>query len=563
MKNRIVIVLATSIMLSLLVAACTQEATDSPIETTPVESGLTEVTVEEPVVLRVGGMARNDCWNPFSCTGIWNFGHLVIEGLSDRGSNSSGCEGVPRLAESWQVSEDGRTWTVKLHEGITFSDGTPFTAETAKWNFEWYAGSESLFEWFAETWDLQSVEVIDELTFKYTTADPIINSPDYDWVWWYMLNPNQWGDVPEEDLYTFEAYPPIGTGPYMVTEDVPGSYIIYDDRPEYYQGDPPIDRVVYSIYANADAIVSALITGEIDLTTPWMPPETYDALASDPNITVEEKEPYAGNIAWLVFNVYEAGVKNPAIDDPEVREAIDYAIDKQQIVDIALLGHGVVLPTSWNGVTDKEISPDLEVTPYDPIVANQLLDNAGYLDTDGDGIRETSDGIPLELSLVYPQEYSPAFTMSNMIAEWLGQIGIDVAPEAQEIGSFNSIVLDQHAYDMAISVMTHDIDAASMDFWFSCWSAESGSNSLNFAGYCNAEVDDLVSEYWFNTDLEARWEPMYEAQRILAADRPIITLAGQNSIQAYRNDRFEFPMDTCDVGVGMFDPLALLKAVVK
>ena len=102
-----------------------------------------------------------------------------------------------------------------------------------------------------------------------------------------------------------------------------------------------------------------------------------------------------------------------------------------------------------------------------------------------------------------------------------------------------------------------------MDFWFSCWSADSGSSSLNFPGYCNPEMDDLVAAYWFNEDPEARWEPMYEAQKIFADDRPLITLAGQNRIQAYRNDRFEFPEDTCDVSYGIFDPEGLMQAVVK
>jgi len=116
---------------------------------------------------------------------------------------------------------------------------------------------------------------------------------------------------------------------------------------------------------------------------------------------------------------------------------------------------------------------------------------------------------------------------------------------------------------MALNSETHDVDAASLDFWFSCWSAESGGNALNYPGYCNPEMDELVAEYWFNPDLEARWEPMYQAQQIFADDRPVISLAGANSIQAYRNDRFEFLMGTCDVAYGMFDPENLMEAVVK
>ena len=116
---------------------------------------------------------------------------------------------------------------------------------------------------------------------------------------------------------------------------------------------------------------------------------------------------------------------------------------------------------------------------------------------------------------------------------------------------------------MAIDAEPHDIDAASMDFWYSCWSADSGSGALNFAGYCNEEMDGLVYECWYSDDPEGRWEPMFQAQAILNQDRPIIILAGQNLLQAYRSDRFEFPLDTCDVGLGMVDPLSLLNATVK
>jgi ABC-type transport system substrate-binding protein len=76
-------------------------------------------------------------------------------------------------------------------------------------------------------------------------------------------------------------------------------------------------------------------------------------------------------------------------------------------------------------------------------------------------------------------------------------------------------------------------------------------------------MDDLVYAYWFSDDPVGRWDYMYEAQQIMADDRPFITLAGQNSIQAYRNDRFEFPLDTCDVSFNMFDPEGLLQAKVK
>lgn len=543
----------------------TEEATEAPEATTPPDEGEVEPTEppeeEEEVVLRVGHMRAVDCWNPYSCTSVWFWGHLIIEGFADHGPASEGCPGVPRLAESWEVSDDGRTWTIKLHEGITFSDGTPCTAQTVVDFINWFR--ENMAEWYAEALLMEEIEVVDELTLRYTTSEPILNSPEYDWQWWYILNPEIWGELEGDEIYSYEPDPLIGTGPYEIAEHEPGNYLILDARDDYYMGEPPIDRVVIRQFSNADAIVSALRGGEIDLTSPWMPPETADALLSMENVTVEEKPP--GRWYELVFNMAEGGIKHPAIEDAVVREAVDYAIDKEQIVEVALLGRGITCPTNWGCGPNyaDEMNPDLTVTPYDPEYARELLDDAGYVDSDGDGIRETPDGEPLEFRLLIETNVGPAITMADQIEDWLGAVGIQVTTESQEWGTWVANVLDNRDFDIAIYADSHDIDAASMDFWFSCWSAESGSAAFNWPGYCNPEMDDLVYQYWNSSDPEGRWEPMFEAQRILNEDRPIINLAGVNSIQAYRSDRFEFPLDTCDVAFGMYDPQGLLNAEVK
>jgi peptide/nickel transport system substrate-binding protein len=410
---------------------------------------------------------------------------------------------------------------------------------------------------------MESIEAVDELTIRYTTFEPILNSPDYDWEWWYILEPGYWSSLTEEEILTVDFNPPIGTGPYTLAEHVPGSHMIFEARDDYYRGKPPIDRFVYQIYSNPDALVNALLAGEIDVTTPWLPPESFEALLDKEGIEIEVKAP--GESTNLVFNVSSMGNKHPAIDDPIIREAVDYAIDKEQIVEVALLGHGIACPTNWNCGPNyaSELSPDLVVTPYDPAEANQLLEDAGYLDTDGDGIRETPDGQPLVFRLYFQAHVPAQVSMVDLLGDWLGNVGIDVESEAQESGTWYSLILDERDFDMALNTEIRDIDAASMDFWFSCWSAESGSAALNYPGYCNEEVDGLVYEFWNSTDLEARWEPMWEAQRILNQDRPFITLAGHNSFQAYRTDRFEFPLDTCDIDFGMFSNQGLLNTKVK
>ncbi len=581
MKKSLLSLLTVLVVISIAAGLASCAATEAPVpteapaptEVAPTEAAAEEPTevpatteapaAEEPVILRVGILADVDCWNPYACASVWFQGHLLLEGFTDHGPASTGCEGVPRLAESWEVSEDGRTWTIKLHEGITFSDGSPADAQAIVDFITWQWNSPEMQVWFAETVSMESIEALDDLTIQYTTTDPILNSPDYDWQWWYILPPDYWTQITDDEIYLVEYYPPVGTGPYVLSEHVPGSHMVFDAREDYYQGKPPIDRLVMQIYTNADALVSALVAGEIDLTTPWLPPEVYDKLAGDPNITVERKAP--GRWSELVFNMHPEGIKHPAIDDPKVREAIDYAIDKEQLVEIALLGQGLTCPTNWGcGPNfEGEMNPDLVVTPFDLEMANQILEEAGYVDTDGDGIRETPDGEPLEFRLIYQIETATDLTMAELMAATLQEAGIGLQIEGQEWGTWFSTVLDERDFDLAIDTETHDIDPASMDFWFSCWSADSGSAALNYPGWCDEEVEGLVYEFWYSTDPEGRWEPMFKAQEILNQQRPIINLAGHNSIQAYRNDRFEFPMDTCDVDFGMFSSVGLLNATVK
>lgn len=538
------------------------DAVEAPAAT-EVPEAAEEPEEAEPVILRAGILNDVDCWNPYACASVWFEGHLLIEGFTDHGPASTGCEAVPRLAESWEVSEDGLTWTIKLHEGITFSDGSPADAQAIVDFITWQWNSPEMQVWFAETLAMESIEALDDLTIQYTTTDPIINSPDYDWQWWYILPPDYWTQLSDEEIYMVEYYPPIGTGPYVLTEHQPGNYMIFDAREDYYMGKPPIDRVVLQIFANADALVSALVAGEIDITTPWLPPEVYDTLANAENVTVETKPP--GPWSELVFNMHPDGMKHPAIEDPKVREAIDYAINKDQLIEIALMGQGITCPTNWGcGPNfEDELNPDLVVTPFDLTMANQILDDAGYADTDGDGVRETPDGEPLVFRLLYQVENGADLTIAELMAGTLREAGIELEIESQEFGTWFTTVLDARDFDLAIDTETHDIDPASMDFWFSCWSADSGSAALNYPGWCDEEMEGLVYEYWFSTDPVERWEPMFAAQEILNQQRPIINLAGLNSIQAYRNDRFEFPLDTCDVDYGMFSSQGLLNAVVK
>jgi peptide/nickel transport system substrate-binding protein len=506
----------------------------------------------EPVVLRVGGVDDIDCWNPFACSEIYEFEPPVYEGLYSRGRNLA-CDGEPQLAKSMEVSEDGLTWTITLQEGVTFSDGTQLNAQTVVDYFEWMASGEDLRYWYYETTYMHSIEVVDDLTLRLTTEYPILSFPNYGALWNVILPPHIWSDLGGDEVYTFDPDPPIGTGPYVVSEREPGEYIIYDAREDYYLGKPAVDRMVYQLYANWDTLIQALIAGEIDLTMNGLPTIYYDALAQAEDVSILELPP--GPMIFLAFNLYQGGKKHPAIKDIRIRQAIDYAIDKQKVVDVSLLGHGTTCPTSWacGAANRAQINPDLVETPYDPDMAIQILEDAGYRDTDGDGIRETPEGLPLNFRVFYTESDPVQISVSQFLDEWLQAVGIDTEIVAMEVGTLFDTVGGERDYDIVLTSFEADTDVTSMDFYYSCWSADAGAGSYNMAGYCNPDLDDLVFQMITAPTEEAFTVASNAAQLILNQDLPWLIIAGQNQMQGYRTNKFEFDTEVCVMMNCMWD----------
>jgi peptide/nickel transport system substrate-binding protein len=568
------LLLGLLVIFALFVTGCGGTVTPAVEETEPPEevAGPTEeieeieeaeptIAPEEPVVLRVGWLTPIDCWMQPGCASGWFTADLYNDPYFGKGDR---CKAIPtRLLDSWEMSEDALTWTLTLHEGITFSNGEPLDAEGAAGFLEWYASIPSISYIYTSTAQLESVEVIDDLTFKMNTKVPVPFFADVEGITLYPLPPSVTDGLTEENVFDYENFPPIGTGPYVVTEWEPGSYVIFDARPDYHRAKPPIDRIVLQMYTNTDALVSAFLGGEIDMTAN-LTAEYIDTLKENPNAAIYEMP--ATTKYELEFNVDPAGTKHPAIEDPAVREAIDYAINRQQILDVALLGYGELCPTNWAcpSVMPDQVNPALTVSPYDPEQAKSILAEAGYLDSDGDGILETPDGLPLEFALAYQLEKPVELTIADMITGYLSEIGIATEVEGLEAGVVNEL-LNQRDYDMFIYAMYTDVFAPIQLNWTSsCVSIEWGSSGRNFPGYCNEEFDALVDAAFVTIDPEEYKEMIFEAQSIMYEDRPFIVLAAPIEVQAVRDDRFEFPDLTCPLSTGkMVFTEILMDAVVK
>ena len=358
---------------------------------------------------------------------LWN---LQFATLTDKAADDF--ETIPGLAESWEASDDGLTYTYTLREGLEWSDGEPLTADDIAYTIN-RSRDEEWINHFATTANLDA-EAIDDRTVQITSSVPDPKLPTMDV---YIVPEHIYSEVSADDLATYPAEDGVGSGPYTLEEWSPGQSWTMVANPSYYgwgDGEPVIDRVVFRLFDNGDAMVAALQAGEIDAAH-QVPSESYESLDADDDIVGVVGQ--QGGFSEIGMNAGAGGIGDghPALLDLDVRHAIAMAIDRQTLFDRVILGLGemgsTVSPSadpSWQ----PEVPEDIAMN-FDPAAANQLLDDAGYLDTDGDGVREMPDG-SRDLNFRYAErtesELEPA--LREFVTGYLADIGIATTVEAYD-----------------------------------------------------------------------------------------------------------------------------------
>ncbi len=553
MKSRHGLFIGLLLVMALLAGACgpaptpvaeEPEAPEAPLPTSPAEAEPTEAVAPEgeTLVLRTtsGEGDMIDCLNPAYCWSGYQLWEVLYDSLVDYGSwGADWARG--RLAESWDISEDGYTWTFHLRDlsGATFHDGTPFGADDIAWSLNYMAGNEAL-SWLLGTavGENFGAKVIDDRTIQLTLdealAEPILldNLP-----YVYALPPQIWGQYDAETVYDFDNAENIGTGPFKLVEWVQGQYIILDAHEGYFMGKPPVDRIIVITYSNLDAATQSIIAGEIDSVT-YVGPDMVDPLQAIPEITVVENPPEMEYHMW--FNVSEDGNQNPAIKDLRVRQAIAHAIDKQQLVDTVLYGRAYASENFFDAGPDHALSPwspdDVRAYSFDLAEANRILDEAGYMDSDGDGVREMNDGTgqPLSLELLFDANNSYLLVYAETMSQWLAEAGIDAQPSAVDSAALNDMMRASD-YDFAITQYAFTFDPDLQLQWFICDAIDWGTN---FAGYCDDAMDELYYGQRYAPDRAERMSYIHDIVQKIHDDVPYIQLAFLKRFEAFRNDRW-------------------------
>jgi peptide/nickel transport system substrate-binding protein len=438
------------------------------------------------------------------------------------------------MADSWETSEDGLTWTFHLRDGLTWSDGTPITADDFVWTAN-FIYDNHISSWYDGYRFMDSVVAQDPQTIVWTTTKPTLvpGLPGYN----LLLPEHVWKDVSADEVKTFENYPdPVVSGMYNITEFDQGQSWTMTARPDYWGQKPVIDDIIFRVYNNNEALVQALLKGAIDYTL--VPTGVlYDKIKTTPNIgsAVTSAEAF-----WqLSFNLADdpASTANPAVLDPAFRDAVEAAIDRNTLIDRVLRGYATpgstpIVPAypywHWEPPEDVAIQFNLDN-------AKAMLDQAGYVDTDGDGIRENpGGGEPLNLRFYLASTDPDGIKAAPFIQNWLREIGVNTEIKTMT----DSKLYDEwYAFDWDL-IMYSWGTGPDPDFLLSSFtSGQCGYWSDTC--YSNPRYDKLYEKQQTTLDQAERQKIVFQMQQIIYDATPEIVLWYPNSFEAWRSDRWE------------------------
>ncbi|MDR1050783.1 MAG: peptide-binding protein [Deltaproteobacteria bacterium] len=430
------------------------------------------------------------------------------------------------LAESWEFGEDQRIVTFKLRPGVKWFDGAPFTAEDCVFTWKLMSDPDTPTAYGEHFAQIESAEAVDELTFRVTYKRVMASELT---TWSFSIMPKHLLDGVDFDESPL-ARTTVGTGPYQLESWETAQRIVTRANPGYYDGRPHIDRQITKIIPDMTTQMMELATGGIDLMI--MEPDQWVDAQNNKNL----KQSYdfytqpSFSYAYLGFNL-----RDPRFTDVRVRQAIAYAIDKDEIIEGVLLGfgqkaNGPFRPEMW--ANNKNVPP----IPFEPDRAKALLAEAGWTDADGDGVVE-KNGEKFVLTIMTNQGNRVREMTLLVIQARLKDVGIEVRPKIVEWAAFLKEYLDKHDFEAIIMGWTIPLDPDLFDVWNS---KKTNPGELNFASYANEEVDELIDAGRFNVDQEIRKKAYDRIQEIFREEVPYVFLYVPESLIAL-NKRFVGP----------------------
>ena len=491
--------------------------------------------VKEGGFLRLAGYDGIDSLNPYvgqngDAYSTWQYIYPYLIQFKTRTLDYG-----PDFATDWSHSSDGLTWTFHTRPDAKWSDGKPLTAEDVAFTFntdiKFQSGPTAMTG--ASLTNLIKVEATDANTavFYYSRPVPmVLSNVQQD----AILPEHVWGALATGDGKALKTYPNTPSkgkplvcgGPFYITQYQQDAVTLFEKNPYYYGTKPHIDGFGLQYFSNEDAMVTALKTGQVD------------AIESVPATSVKTLEDAGMNVYTgpavmerdFIINSNPNKTVNRELLNPQVREAFEYAIDRQKIVDTAWLGYATpgttIVPLASGKWHDSSITP----LPFDIAKANEILDSLGY-QKGSDGIR-VANGHPMTYDVLFPgSERGAGDRAFQIIQADFAEIGVKLIQRSMGGGAvFTEMTKDNYAtFDLAMWDWESGFDP---DFILSVLTCGQYGNWSD-TGYCNPKYDELYKEQRSEMDPQKRLEIVYEMQKMIYDDRPYIILTYDSIIDAW------------------------------
>ncbi len=459
----------------------------------------------------------------------------------------SGAFEPTEMAESWTVSEDGLTWTFKLRDGVVWSDGDPVDAADFKYTYDAIASELVETPRKSNVAGIESIEVLDPLTIQVVFGEVKCDGLGDLGLGWLPshLYAEDFSDIMEN---TYNEAPPASAGPFVFNEWVRDDNTTLLRNDTYFKGAPNMDGMIYRIIPDPGARLAALQTGEVDVI--GVQPEQLTSVQLDPNLNLYKfKDDGYSYIALNLANPEnpmpgqdEEGNlveqdPHPILSDKAVRQAIAHSLDYDTIISKVYLGQGYKMAANVLPAVEWAHDPAIQPYEFNTEMAAQMLEDAGWVDTDGDGVRE-KDGQPLALNLLTNAGNTTREDLGVLVQDQLNGVGFDVTFEAIDFGTMVGQMLGQ-TYDMVIIGWTGlGTDPNDDSFWHSQY--DTPDSGFNFVSYNNARIDELLEQGVAVPGCDpADRAPFYqEIQQIIHDDVPYVFVSGSVGNVGYSN-KFE------------------------
>lgn len=462
--------------------------------------------------------AEPDTLNPLTATDIYEsiINNDIYESLVDRDLDT--LELKPELASTWEVSADGLVYTFKLKDGIKFHDGAPLTAWDFKYAYERImdekVNAPHLRNYYK---DIKSVEVLDDKTIRFTYSEVYFRALEI------------CGGIPALPKHLFErssdfnksplGRAPLGTGPYKFVEWVTGQKIVLERNENYWGKKPEIKRIVYRVITESASALIELKKRRLDLMslTPlqWVKQTDSERFRE----AFRKEKYYQPNFNYIGWNS-----KRPYFSDKRVRRALTMMVDRQKILETLLYNLGIIV-TGTAYVNSPYYDKSIKPIPYDPEGAQKLLDEAGWIDHNGDGIRD-KDGLPFKFEfLITGSEFSNQ--LATVLKEEFRKAGIEMEIRQLEWATFTKM-LDERNFDAVTLGWSLGVETDPYQIWHSSHIKE-GSN---FVGFSNPEADKIIEEVRRTLDVNRRIELLKRFHAILHEEQPYTFLFCSPSLVA-------------------------------